>query len=101
MRYRNTKNRISPSGRFITITTTLLLLSSCSTHGSGSNSPAKRGLPGQTIDAVVAEIHEENRGDDVVGITKHQKFQVFMTGLPDETGKHTDSGLIVLSGYPS
>lgn len=87
--------------KFIAMATLLLLVSGCSAHGGGANSPANKGLPGQTIDAVVSGIHEENRGDDAMGSTKQQKFQVFMTGLPDETGKRADPGLVILSGASS
>jgi hypothetical protein len=113
MKHRNTETRMcdnqSITGyfvlystpKFIAMATLLLLVSGCSTHGSGNNSPGKLGLPGQTIDAVTAGIHEENRGDDAMGCHKQKKFQVFMTGLPDETGKRTPTGLIVLSGASS
>lgn len=95
------KNTDKKAWSFISMAGLLLLLSGCSVHGSGNKSPAKLGLPGQTIDAVTAEIREESRGDDGMGSAKQQKFQVFMTDLPDETGKRTDAGLITLSGASS
>ena len=106
IKHRNTETRVCKNKgitphltpRFIVMATLLLLVSGCSAHGSGAYSPAKKGLPNQTIDAVVTGIHEENRGDDAMGSTKQQKFQVFMTGLPDETGKCADPGLVILSG---
>ncbi|MDO8303259.1 MAG: hypothetical protein Q7T18_08455, partial [Sedimentisphaerales bacterium] len=58
--------------KFIAMATLLLLVSGCSAHGNGANSPAKKGLPDQTIDAVVAGIHEENQGDDAIGSAKQQ-----------------------------
>lgn len=90
-----------PTPKFFVMASLLLLVSGCSAHGSGNNSPAKLGLPGQTIDAVTAGIHEENRNDDAMGCHKQKKFQVFMTGLPDETGKRADAGLVMLSGVSS
>lgn len=96
MKHRNTETR-----KLIAMAALLLLVSGCSAHGSGANSPAKKGLPHQTIDAVVAGIHEENQGDDAMGTMKQQKFQVFMTGLPDETGKCAEPGLVILSGASS
>ncbi len=113
MKHRNTETRLCDNkgipgyfvsrstSKFVVMATLLLLVSGCSAHGSGDNSPAKKGLPGQTIDAVVSGIHEENRGDDAMGTTKQQKFQVFMTWLPDETGKRSDAGLVILSGVSS
>jgi hypothetical protein len=113
MKHRNTEMRLRgnqgtpeyvvsrSTPKFIAMATLLLLVSGCSAHGGGANSPAKQGLPNQTIDAVVAGIHEENRGDDAMGSAKQQKFQVFMTGLPDETGKRADPGLVILSGASS
>lgn len=113
MTHRNTETRLCgnqerrkhvvshSTPKFIVMAALLLLVSGCSTHGGGANSPAKKGLPGQTIDAVVAGIHEENRGDDAMGSTKQQKFQVFMTSLPDETGKRSDAGLVMLTGVSS
>lgn len=113
MTHRNTETRLCgnqgirehvvslSTPKFIAMATLLLLVSGCSAHSSGSTSPAKQGLPNQTIDAVVAGIHEENHGDDAMGSTKQKKFQVFMTGLPDETGKRADPGLVILSGASS
>lgn len=89
------------TSKFVVMATLLLLVSGCSAHGSGAGSPANKGLPGQTIDAVVSGIHEETRGDDAMGSAKQQKFQVFMTSLPDETGKRSDPGLVILSGASS
>ncbi len=87
----------------ISVAALLFLLAGCSVHGSGNKSPAKLGLPNQTIDAVTAGIREENRGDDAMAgpTQQQQKFQVFMTDLPDETGKRTDAGLVTLSGGSS
>lgn len=116
MTHRNTETRLCDNQgireyfasratpKFIVMATLLLLVSGCSAHGGDANSPAKQGLPNQTIDTVVAGIHEENRGDDALGSMgscKQQKFQVFMTGLPDETGKRADPGLVILSGASS
>ncbi len=81
------------------IITTLLSLAGCSAHSNNHKSPAQLGLPNQTLDAVTASIREEHRGDDVMaGAKQPQKFQVFMTNLPDETGKCIEAGLVTLSG---
>lgn len=97
MKHRNTENRV----RFGIVRFLLLFLTAaCSTHPTGL-SPAKRGLPGQTLDAVVAGIREEGRGDDTFGSTKQPTFEVFLTGLPNETGQHVDAGLVTLTGATS
>lgn len=61
----------------------------------------KRGMPGQSLDAVVKNIHEQTNGEDTMGTHTHTTFQVFMTSLPDETGQLSDEGLVTLNGAPS
>ena len=64
-------------------------------------SPHKRGLPGQSIDAVVQNIQEHAQGEDTIGTHPHKMFQVYMTPLPDDTGQLSDAGLVTLKGDAS
>lgn len=83
----------------------LPLLLGCSGyhHQAGYVSPQKRGLPGQSVDAVVKNIQPSMAGEDVMNApgtngTKQTTFEVFMMPLPDQSGYTSEAGLVTLTG---
>ena len=88
-----------------------LFLISCGTHGgyhSGYVPPQKRGLPGQSVDAVVKNIQPNTTGEDVmpqsIGINgttgaRQPTFEVFMMPLSDQTDYLSEAGLVTLTGH--
>ena len=72
----------------------LLFVASC---GARHTQPKYQGIVGQPLDAVVKCIQENTDGPDIMGFSKAQTFEVYMTPLPDENDHLSDEGIVQIS----